>query len=139
MKQLLIALVFCSCNNKREPVENNHIERIAKNFMEHSVIPQMNYPKSYEFVSAKVVTNTVADYINDYRFVYDHLSLNKSDSIENKKHLDSIIKVSLHPDSIISVTVNVAYKTKYKYGDVVIDSIKLGYDRKNDKISLWPF
>lgn len=107
--------------------------------MKTSVIPKMKDPKPYEIVNSKVVVKTVADNIADYRFVYDHLSFNRADSLENKRHLDSVIKVSPHPDSIISITVNVAYKTKYQYGDVVTDSIKLGYSREMDKISLWPF
>jgi hypothetical protein len=60
-------------------------------------------------------------------------------AMENKRHLDSILKVSLHSDSIIIITVNIAYKTRYQYGDVVTDSIKLGYNREKDAIFLWPF
>ena len=54
----------------------------------------MKDPKPYEIVDAKVVTKTVADKINDYRFTYDHLSFNREDSIENKRRLDSVIEVS---------------------------------------------
>jgi hypothetical protein len=141
MKKLLIVfIIISSCNNKSSnKIESKHIESLAENFMKTSVIPKMKDPRPYEIVGSKVVVKTVADNINDYRFVYDHLSFSEMDSTENKRHLDSIIKVSLHPDSIISVTVNVAYKTRYKLGDVVTDSIKLGYSRENDKIFLWPF
>lgn len=83
----------------------------------------MKDPKPYEIVNSKVVIKTVADNINDYRFVYEHLSFNQIDSMENKRHLDSLVKVSLHPDSIISITVNVAYKTRYQHADIVTDSI----------------
>lgn len=107
--------------------------------MKTSVISKTKDTKPYKIVNAKVVTKTAADNINDYKFIYGYLSFNHIDSTENKGRLDSIIKVSLHPDSIISVTVNVAYKTKYQFGDVVIDSIKLGYNRENEKIFLWPF
>jgi len=141
MKKLLIVfIIISSCNTKsNNKIDNKHIENLAENFMKTSVIPKMKDPKPYEIVNAKVVVKTVADNISDYKFIYDHLSLNQMDSTENKRHLDSIIKVSLHPDSIISITVNVGYKTRYKLGDVVTDSIKLGYNCVDDKISLWPF
>ncbi len=129
-----------ACNNKSNPqIDNRHVEELAKDFMKTVVIPKMSDPKPYEIVDAKVVKKTAADNINDYRFVYDHFSFNHFDSTENKKRLDSIIKVSHHPDSIISVTVNVAYKTRYQRGDIVVDSIKLAYDPEKDKISYWPF
>jgi hypothetical protein len=141
MKKLLILLVIItSCNNFNErKIDNVHIENMAKDFMKTTVIPKMKDPKPYEIVDAKVVIKRVADVINDYRFIYDHFSENDYDSIEHKKRLDSIINVSKNPDSIVSVTVNVAYKTRYRLGNVVTDSIKLGYDRKNDKITYWPF
>ena len=129
---------FCS-DSSQHTIDNTHIENLAQNFMKTSVIPKMKDPKPYEIVNSKVVIKTAADNINDYRFVYDHLSFNQLDSTENKRRLDSVIKVSQHPDSIISITVNVAYKTRYRFGDVVTDSIKLGYDQKNDRILLWPF
>lgn len=136
---VFIFIIF-SCNNKNNfTINNKHVESLAKDFMKTDVIPHMKDPKPYEVAGAKVVVKTVADKINDYRFTYDHLSFNHQDSIENKNRLDSIIKVSLHPDSIISITVNVAYKTRYKYGNVVTDSIKLGYNPEKDKISYWPF
>lgn len=141
MKKLLIVfIILSSCSNKSShKIDNKHIEKLAENFMKDSVIPKMKDPKPYEITDAKVVIKTAADNINEYRFVYDHLSYNEMDSAENKRRLDSIIKVSLHPDSVISVTVNVGYKTRYKLGDVVTDSIKLGYNPEKDKISLWPF
>jgi hypothetical protein len=141
MKKLLIlCIIISSCNNNSSTkIDNKHIENLAENFMKTSVIPKMKDPKPYEIVNAKVVVKRAADNISDYKFIYDHFSLNQFDSAENKKRLDSIIKISTHPDSIISVTVNVAYKTRYKLGDVVMDSIKLGYDRENDKVFLWPF
>jgi hypothetical protein len=120
-------------------MDTAHIENLAKDFMKTTVIPKMKDPKPYEVVEAKTVVKTVADVINDYKFIYDHFSLNSYDSTEHKKQLDSIIKVSKNPDSIVSITVNVGYKTRYQRGDVVMDSIKLGYDRKNDKITYWPF
>lgn len=139
-KILFICVILYSCNNNNgNNIDNNHIEALAKDFMKNTVIPQMKDPKPYEIVDTKVVIKRKGDEINDYQFVYNHLSLSKADSIENKKQLDSIAKVSNHPGSIISVTVNVSYKTKYKLGDVVMDSIKLGYDQKKDKISYWPF
>jgi len=141
MKKLLfLLLVISSCNNDSErKIDNAHIENLAKNFMKTTVIPKMKDPKPYEVVEAKTVVKTVADVINDYKFIYSHFSLNDHDSIEHKKQLDSIINVSKNPDSVVSITVNVAYKTRYRLGDVVTDSIKLGYDRKNDKITYWPF
>ena len=141
MKKLLIVFfIISSCHNKNNTnIESKHIESLAENFMKTSVIPKMKDPKPYEIVGSKVVIKRVADNIADYRFVYDHLSFNKVDSVENKRHLDSIIKVSHHPDSIISVTVNVAYKTKYKMGDIVTDSIKLGYNPESDRVSFYPF
>ena len=141
MKKLLIVfIIISSCNNNSSTkIDNKHIENLAENFMKTSVIPKLKDPKPYEIVNAKVVVKRAADNISDYKFIYDHFSLNQFDSAENKKRLDSIIKISTNPDSIISVTVNVAYKTRYKLGDVVMDSIKLGYDRENDKIFLWPF
>ncbi len=141
MKKLLIVfIIISSCNNNSSnKIDNKHIENLAENFMKTSVIPKLKDPKPYEIVNAKVVVKRAADNISDYKFIYDHFSLNQFDSAENKKRLDSIIKISTNPDSIISVTVNVAYKTRYKLGDVVMDSIKLGYDRENDKIFLWPF
>ncbi len=139
-KLLIIYMIFCSCNNKSNKViDYSNVENLARDFMKTSVIPKMKDPKPYEIVSAKVVIKKLADHINDYRFIYDHFSKNRFDSVENKKNLDSIIRVSPNPDSIVSVTVNVGYKTKYKRGDIVLDSIKLGYDPVNNKISYWPF
>lgn len=141
MKKLLIAFIFISsCSNKsNHNIDYAHIEDLAKDFMKTTVIPKMKDPKPYEIVDAKVVEKTVADKINDYRFTYDHLSFNAEDSVENKRRLDSIKEVSIHPDSVISITVNVGYKTKYKRGDIVTDSIKLGYNPEKDKITFWPF
>lgn len=139
-KFLIVLIIFCSCDNKySNRIERKHVEKLAENFMKNTVIPKMNDPKPYEIVDTKMVTKTVADNINDYRFVYDHLSFNHDDSILNKMRLDSIMKISHDPGSIVSITVNVAYKTRYKLGDIVTDSIKLGYDPQNDKITLWPF
>ncbi len=132
--------MFSSCQNANTTrIDKRHVEELAKDFMKTTVIPKMPDPKPYEIDSAKVVVKTVADQINDYRFVFDHFSNNNFDSFQNKGRLDSIIGVSKHPDSVISITVNVSYKTRYKRGDVVVDSIKLGYDPAKDKISFWPF
>ncbi|MEO5908746.1 MAG: hypothetical protein ABIR50_06525 [Ginsengibacter sp.] len=140
MKKLLfLLLIITSCNNSAHEIDNAHIENLAKDFMKTTVIPKMKDPKPYEVLGAKTVVKTVADVIKDYQFIYDHFSLNDYDSIEHKKQLDSIINISKNPDSVISVTVNVSYKTRYKLGDIVTDSIKLVYDRKNDKITYWPF
>ena len=141
MKKLLILFImFSSCQNKKHVrIDNSHVEKLAKDFMRSTVIPKMPDPKPYEIDSAKVVIKTVADQINDYRFVYDHFSNNHFDSIQNKRRLDSIIEISKHPDSMLSITVNVSYKTRYKRGDIVVDSIKLGYDPGKDRISFWPF
>jgi hypothetical protein len=141
MKKILIVLtVLCSCNNNNgNKIKPEHIENLAKEFMQTNVIPEMKGPKPYEVTGAQVVEKTVADMINDYRFTYQHLSLSKEDSLLNKERLDSLIRISTHPDSIISVTVNVSYKTKYKRGDIVTDSIKLGYDPQKDKVTFWPF
>lgn len=134
-------MIICSCNSKSSgnEIDNGYVENLAKDFMKNTVIPKMQEPKPYEIVGAKVVVKRVADHINDYRFVYDHFSFNHFDSVENKKNLDSVIRVSPDPESIISVTVNVGYKTKYQRGDIVLDSIKLAYDPVNHKISFWPF
>jgi len=141
MKKLtLLFFVICACNYKSaNQIDNKHVEELAVDFMKTNVIPKMKEPRPYEIEGAQVVKKTVADQISDYRFTYDHLSLSREDSIENKKLLDSIIAVSKHPDSVISITVNVAYKTKYRLGDIVTDSIKLGYNPGKDKITLWPF
>ena len=137
---LFLLLIISSCNNNgKRKIDKAHIENLAKDFMKTTVIPKMKEPKPYEVADAKTVVKTAADVIHDYKFIYDHFSLNEQDSIEHKKQLDSIINVSKNPDSVVSITVNVAYKTRYKLGDVVTDSIKLGYDRKNDKITYWPF
>ena len=117
----------------------NTLKTLAVDFMKTNVIPKMKDPKPFEIEGAQVVEKTVADKINDYRFTYNHFSLSREDSIENKRLLDSIIAVSKHPDSVISITVNVAYKTKYRLGDIVTDSIKLGYNAAKDKITYWPF
>jgi hypothetical protein len=138
-KMLFLLLIITYCNNSGHEIDNAHIENLAKDFMKTTVIPKMKDPKPYEVVEAKTVVKTAADVINDYKFIYDHFSLNSYDSTEHKNQLDSIINVSKKPDSIVSITVNVAYKTRYRLGDVVTDSIKLGYDRKNDKITYWPF
>ena len=141
MKKLLIisAILFGCDGHSSDSIDTAHVENLAKDFMTNTVIPKMNDPKPYEVVDAKVVVKRVSDHINDYRFVYDHFSTSHFDSVENKKNLDSVIRVSKDPDSIISVTVNVGYRTRYQRGDVVLDSIKLKYDYKNDKISYWPF
>lgn len=107
--------------------------------MNEKVIPAMKDPKPFEITGAKVIYKTVADLVNEYRFTYAHLSLSREDSVENKNRLDSLIDVSKNLDSIISVTVNVGYNTRYKKGDVTTDSIKLKYNPETDKISYWPF
>lgn len=141
MKKLLIALlIFSACNDRSDlKVDNDHVEKLAKDFMEKTVIPTMKDPKPFEISGSKVIIRRVADKINDYRYQYDHLSFNAFDSAENKRKLDSVIEVSKDPGAIENITVNVAYKTKYKGGDIVTDSIKLGYDSVKDKISFWPF
>ena len=139
-KWVVFFFIICSCQYKGEnKIDNKHVEALAMDFMKTDVIPQMNDPKPYEITGAQIVKKTVADKISEYRFTYDHLSLSREDSIVNKRLLDSIIEVSKHPDSVISITVNVAYKTKYRLGDIVTDSIKLGYNPGKDKITLWPF
>jgi len=141
MKKLffLLLIFVASCNNSDTKIDQTHIENLAKDFMKNTVIPQMKEPRPYEVEGAKVVVKRVADVINDYRFVYDHFSTNGFDSALHKRSLDSVISVLKNPDSIVSITVNVSYKTKYRLGDNVTDSIKLGYDRKNDKITYFPF
>ena len=141
MKKLFFILIVLSgCNNKSSgKIDNAHIETLAKDFMKTTVIPQMKEPRPYEVDGAKVIVKRAADVIKDYQFIYDHFSLNEFDSIEHRKHLDSVIRASKNPDSIVSITVNVAYKTKYRLGDIVTDSIKLGYDRKKDQVTYWPF
>ncbi len=141
MKKLLVVFLFlCSCSNKKAiEIDNAHVENLAKDFMNTTVIPKMSDPKPYEVADAKVVVKRVADHIDEYRFVYDHFSFNHFDSVQNKRNLDSMIRVSTNPDSILSVTVNVGYRTRYQRGNVVLDSIKLKYDFENDKISYWPF
>jgi hypothetical protein len=141
MKKLLIALIiFSSCNDRRDiKVDNDHVGKLAKDFMEKTVIPTMKDPKPFEVSGSKVIIRRVGDEINDYRYQYEHLSFSAFDSTENKRKLDSIIKVSKDPDKIVNITVNVAYKTKYKKGNIVTDSIKLGYNPVNDKVSYWPF
>lgn len=141
MKKLLIVCMFLgACSNKNAiEIDNAHVENLAKDFMKTAVIPKMSDPKPYEVADAKVVVKRVADHIDEYRFVYDHFSFNHFDSVQNKRNLDSMIRVSTDPDSILSVTVNVGYRTRYQRGNVVLDSIKLKYDFENDKISYWPF
>ncbi len=141
MKNLLIGFMLLSSCKDASPdqLDKDHIENMAKDFMRATVIPSMKDPKPYEVVDAKVVVKRASDNINDYRFVYQHLSFNHFDSLQNKRRLDSIVRVSTDPDSIVSVTVNVGYRTRYQRGDIVLDSIKLKYDRTNDKISYWPF
>jgi hypothetical protein len=139
-KLLIIVILFASCNNKNNyQIDDSHVEELAKNFMENIVIPKMKDPKPYEVTGSKVIIRRVADKINDYRYQYDHLSFSSFDSAENKQRLDSVIRVSKDPEAIINITVDVAYKTKYKRGDIVTDSIKLGYDPVKDKISYFPF
>ena len=141
MKKLLIALlILSSCSSRNDVrIDDNHVEKLAKDFMEKAVIPKMKDPKPFEVSGSKVIIRRVGDEINDYRYQYEHLSFSAFDSAENKKKLDSIIKVSKDPNAIVNITVNVAYKTKYKKGDIVTDSIKLGYDPVKDKVSYWPF
>lgn len=71
--------------------------------------------------------------------IFLNLRIACEDSIVHKWHLDSVMNVYPDRDMIISITVNVAYKTRYRRGDVVTDSIKLGYDPTKDKVSYWPF
>lgn len=141
MKKILIALlIFSSCSDRNDmKIDNDHVEKLAKDFMEKTVIPTMKEPKPFEVAGSKVIIRRVGDEINDYRYQYDHLSFSAFDSAENKKKLDSIIRLSKDPDAIVNITVNVAYKTKYKRGDIVTDSIKLGYDPVKDKVSYFPF
>lgn len=127
-------MIIASCNNSKDNKnESRHIEKLAENFMNTVVIPKMKEPKPYQVVSLKVVIKTVGDNIRDYQFVYDNLSFNQYDSMENKRHLDSIVKTSRNRDSVISITVNVSCKTRCQFGNDVTDSIKLGYNSKDDK------
>lgn len=141
MKKLIfICILISSCATKNnDEINDKHVEALAKDFMRSTVIPKMKDPKPYEILDGKVVIKRASDLINDYRFTYDHLSLSEFDSIHNKSNLDSVIAGTHDPDSVISITVNVAYKTKYRLGDIVTDSIKLGYNRKQDKVTYWPF
>jgi|SRR6185437_4683851 len=141
MKKLLFALlIFSACNDRSDlNIDNDHVEKLAKVFMEKTVIPTMKDPKPFEVSGSKVIIRRMGDKISDYRYQYDRLSFNAFDSNENKRKLDSVIKVCKDPDAIENITVNVAYKTKYQRGDIVTDSIKLGYDPVKDKISYWPF
>lgn len=141
MKKLLIALlIFSACNDRSDlKIDNDHVEKLAKDFMENTVIPTMKDPKPFEVSGSKVIIRRVGDKISDYRYQYDRLSFNAFDSTENRRKLDSVIKVSKDPGAIENITVNVAYKTKYKRGGIVTDSIKLGYNPVEDKISYWPF
>lgn len=141
MKKLVfLFIIFASCNNKAiDHVDSDHIGQLARDFMESKVIPHMKEPKPYEVLDTRVVIKKAADIINDYTFTYNNLSFNREDSIQNKKHLDSVIQAFPDTSAVISVTVNVAYNTRYKRGNVVTDSIKLAYDPKNDKVSYWPF
>ncbi|SRR5665213_1820113 len=139
-KFLVLVFIMSSCSSKSyNKIDDSHIEKLACDFMKTDVIPKMKDSKPYEVLGSKVIIKTVGDKINDYRFTHDHLSLSHEDSAENKRLLDSVIDVSHHPDSIISVTVNVGYKTKYKFGNITTDSIKLGYNLEKDKITYWPF
>lgn len=141
MKRLVfICIIISSCsNNSGNKIEPKHVEKLAMDFMKTTVIPQMKEPKPYDIVGAEVVTKTAADNINDYRFTYEHLSRDHDDSAFNKKSLDSIIAVSKNPEAVVSVTVNVGYKTRYKRGDIVTDSIKLKYNPEKDNVTFWPF
>lgn len=142
MKKLIIILFIFSCctyRNNNNKIDEKHIESLAKDFMRSKVVPQMRDPKPYEVVNAKVIVRSVADMIGDYQYSYDHMSFNHEDSLGNKRLLDSVLRVSTKHDSILEITVNVSYKTKYRRGDVVTDSIKLGYNVNEDKISYWPF
>lgn len=139
-KMIIIFIVFItSCTQKTQKLDNAHVEKLAINFMKTEVIPQMKDPRPYEVSDASVVVKKAADLIHEYKFTYDNLSLNKEDSIAHKRHLDSVMNVYPDKDMIISITVNVAYKTRYRRGNVVTDSIKLGYDPTKDKVSYWPF
>ena len=110
-KWVVFFFVICACNYKSEnKIDGKHVEKLAMDFMKTNVIPAMKEPRPYEIEGAQVVKKTVADQISEYRFTYDHLSLSLEDSIVNKRLLDSIIEVSKHPDSVISITINVAYK-----------------------------
>ena len=141
MKKIIIAmLVFSSCTyGNAGRVDKGHVESLAMDFMKNEVIPKMKEPRHYEVSGAKVIVRRASDKIDDYRFSYQHMSFNHEDSVLNKHLLDSVIMATANPDSILNITVNVAYKTKYQRGNIVTDSIKLGYDVKHDKISYWPF
>lgn len=72
MKKFLILLMILVCCNEKshKEIDRGHIEAMAKDFMKNTVVPKMQDPKPYEIDSAEVVVKTVADQINDYRFVY---------------------------------------------------------------------
>lgn len=131
--------ILLACNNSTPNLSGTEIEALAKKFVIDSVFGKMKKDLAYEFLGAKVDTFTRAEYISDYQFVYDHLSHDRHDSMENKRVLDSIIAISHNRDSIINITVDVGYKTKYRRGNTRIDSIKVGYNRTTGKISYWPF
>ena len=141
MKKLIfICIIISSCaGSNNQEIDHDHVEALAKNFMQTTVIPKMKDPKPFEIVEGKVVIKRAADVIKDYKFIYNHLSSNEFDSMHNKRYLDSLIAGTRNPDSVISVTINVAYKTKYRLGDIVTDSIKLAYDHQNYKVTYWPF
>ncbi len=134
---LPLLLLIASCS--RPEHSTDHVEMLAKRFMIDSVFPRMKNDLSYQYLGARLDTYRVADYIADYRYVYDHLSYNRYDSAGNKRRLDSVIAVHPRPDSMINITVDVGYKTTYRRGDTTIDSVKLGYDPGKDRVSYWPF
>lgn len=132
-----LLLILASCSRPERGAE--HVEALAKRFMLDSVFPGMKNKLAYQYLGAKLDTYRVAGYIADYQYVYDHLSYNRNDSAGNKRRLDSVIAVHPHPDSIINITVSVGYKTTYQRGDTTIDSVRLGYDPRSDRVSYWPF
>lgn len=136
---IVIMLFFISCAGRQEEMDHQKIAAMARDFMKTDVIPHMKDPKPYEVSDAKVVVKKAADVIEEYAFTFRNLSFNAADLAANQRHLDSIKIRYPDPEEIVDITVNISYKTRYRRGNVVTDSVKLGYNPATNRISYWPF
>ncbi len=119
---IILSIILISCSNSVT------FESRVKNYMKDSVAVNLDDPKSYEFVSAKIDTFKVKDYIKNLSTppIFD--------SVRNNNILDSLSKLS--PEQIIHIEVEVKARAKNKLGALVMNTLNLRLDPTSNKFYL---
>lgn len=117
-KVLFAALVLASCNaNKTENVEAK-----VKAFMQKEYVPNINDPKSYEYVS--MTLDTIKGEFNDI-YLKDEVFNSGASTQEKLQKVDAIEKSPSKKDSIYYRIANVEIRGKNLYGAVILNTQKV--------------